>query len=515
MDLNKLTASDLEQLQQLDSELEALAQKQKFNKIDSIFPDTGPYARDKYPKHMDFIEEAKYHRLCGFVGANGTGKSLLGSYLTYLHMSGKYPENYQGFRFNQGPLKGWMASIEGKQIRAVQEHLFGSAIELGTGIIPRAELLDDNGHMQVTMLPGVSGCVGVCYIRHYNAAGKFDGYSMLEFKTYEQGWKQFQGANRNWIWLDEEPEDPKVYAECLARTRGPEGREGRMLCTFTPTLGWSTIYLLFCPDGKVPENGIQSEQPELYTKLVTIHDVPHLSESWKKSAIEQYKKTDPMNLMARTMGQASMGSGKIYPVEESFFIIKRFEIPDYWPRAYCLDYGYHNTAAVWIAQDPVTKRKVAYAEYKRGGVHDAMHVMAIKSKGDWIPGICDPHSGHRDGGELRVDYFRSQGLDITNGSSNPAAGIAMILNDLQSGQLQIMEDLTGLIQEIRTYRWDPNNPSKPADKQDDHILDSMRYYYSKYEWVAKCQDDEFNNSFGRFSTPMNTSRNGADDLTGY
>lgn len=503
---------NLEKLNQINDALKALADKQKFNRVENYFTDIGPNSRDKYPKHMEFIEASKYHRLMAFVGANGTGKSLLGSLITYFHLSGKYPKWWTGHRFNQGPLRGWMASIEAKQLRAVQNHLFGSHIEPGTGIIPRSHLVDDKGHLQITAMSGTAHLVGLCYIRHYNAAGTFDGYSTLEFKTYEQGWAQYQGANQNWIWLDEEPSDPKIHAECIARLRGPEGKEGHMLCTFTPTLGWSTVYLNYCPDGKVPENGTHKDNPRKFTSLVTQDDVPHLSEEWKRDALEDWKKTDPMNILARTKGIAAMGSGKIFPVEEEFFVVKRFEIPDYWPRAYGLDFGYHNTAAVWIAQDPVTKKKVVYAEYKRGGVHDAMHVMSIKSKGEWIPGICDPHSGHRDGGELRADYYRAQGLDLTNGSSNPAAGIAMILNDLQSGQLQIMEDCQQIIQEMRTYRWDPNNPSKVADKQDDHLLDALRYYYSKYEWVARTQDSQYDDYYDKPDKKINNSR---DSLTGY
>lgn len=505
---------DLEKLNQINDALEALNQKQKYNKIESYFPETGKYSRHNYPQHMEFIEKSQFHKIMGLIGANGSGKSTLGSLFTVVHNTGKYPDYWTGHRFNQGPLTSWVASIEAKQLRTIQTILFGSPLDPGTGMIPKEDLLDDKGRFMMTMLAGTADCVGLCYVRHYNSAGKFDGYSQIEFKTYLQGWEQYQGATIQWAWLDEEPEDSRILAETLARTRNIEGKEGRVLCTFTPTLGWSKVYLSFLPDGKLPLHGVHPDNPQKYAMIIEDNQ-PHLTDEWKKSMLAEWKHTDPRNILARTKGIAAMGSGMIYPVEEEYYIVKRKDIPDYFPRAFGLDFASSvgQTAAIWVAQDPVTKIKYVYGTYKRTGVHDSMHVLAIQSKGKWIPGICDPHSGRRDGGELRADYYRSLGLDLINGESNPAAGIAMILNDLQNGQLKVMEDCIDLISEIRTYRWDSKHPEKPAEKQDDHLLDALRYLYSKFDYTAKTEDsswDDYRTDF--YDKRMNSSR---DDLTGY
>lgn len=505
---------DPTKLKQLNDQLELLANQQKYNQLDKYFPDTGPYARSNYPVQMEFIRRSKDHHIMGLLGATGSGKSTFGAWFTYLHLSGKYPHWYNGHRYNQGPLNGWMASIETKQLRPIQEILFGSHADPGTGIIPKQDITDDKGEIQTRIMASTAHCYELCYIRHYNSAGKFDGWSKLEFKTYLQGWEQFQGATRQWIWLDEEPSDPKIFAECLGRLRGTEGKEGRILCTFTPLLGWSQVYLTFCPNGRIPRNGIHEDNPDKYTALID-DTQPHMSESWKRSMEAEWRKTDPLNVEARKRGIAAMGSGKVFPVEEEFFIIKRREIPDYFKRAYGLDFASSvgQTAAIWVAEDPSTRIKYVYTEYKRTGVHDSMHVSAIHAKGKWIPGICDPHSGRRDGGELRADYYKSLGLDLINGESNPVAGIAMILNDLQNGQLKIMEDCEMIINEIRTYRWDERHPGKVADKQDDHLLDSLRYLYSKFDYVSKTPIDDLDSDDNYYqSRNVNNSR---DDLTGY
>ena len=498
-----------QQLEELEQALKALSDKYQYNQIGAYFPSSGEYSRDKYPKHLEFFRQSKFYRIMALIGANGIGKSLLGTLMTYFHLSGKYPIWWEGHRFERGPISGWMASIEGKQLRSVQDIMFGSAIDVGTGVIPREDLLDDDGNTQVYAMGGTTHCFGICYIRHYTN-GKFDGYSKLEFKTYLQGWAQFQGANLQWIWLDEEPDDAKIYRECLMRLRGPAGREGRILCTFTPTHGYTQVYLSFLPNGVYPP----PPNPNKYVLRITWDDVPHLSADWKQAAIEEIKATNPLELRARTHGEAAMGAGKVFPVEEEFFIIPRFEIPDYFPRAYGLDFGWHATAAVWVTQDPVTKIKYVYAEYKRGGVHDSMHVQAVEAKGKWIPGICDPHSGRRDGGELRADYYRGLGLSLVNGKSNVQTGIAMLLNDLQTGQLKIMCDCVGLINEIRTYRWDPNNPSTPADKQDDHEIDSLKYCYSMFDYAAKSYQDACDEEYGE-DDYTEKKQTGRDELSGY
>lgn len=503
---------DNKALEQLNKELEQLVQKQKYSQIDKYFPETGPYSRSHYPKQMDFFEKSAFHSIMGLLGANGSGKTTVGSLFTYWHASGKYSSWYHGYRFNIGPINSWVVGLGTKQLTAIQDALFGSYLDPGTGIIPREDLLDDNGKLMITAMPGANNIIGIVYIRHYNQYGKFDGFSRIEFKTAEQGFEQFQGPNIKWIWLDEDPKDGRIIAECLARTRGTEGKTGRLLCTFTATAGWSDTYLLFMPEGNLPPHGINQNNHEIYTMILG-NDQAHMTPEWKRTMHHIWEKIDPQNILARETGIAQMGAGKIYPVEEEYFVIKRKDIPDYYKRAYGLDFATSvgQTACIWVAQDPVTKIKYIYAEYKRTGVHDSMHVLAIQSKGKWIPGICDPHSGRRDGGELRAEYYRSLGLDLTDGESNPAAGIAMILNDLQNGQLKVMEDCTGLISEMRTYRWDERKPGSPAPKQDDHLLDALRYLYSKFDYLAKSSDEENDDLYER---PIKQF-SGRDNLTGY
>jgi phage terminase large subunit-like protein len=77
------------------------------------------------------------------------------------------------------------------------------------------------------------------------------GYSTLAFKSYEQGWQKFQGDGVSFIWLDEEPDDFKVYTECQARLLATGGS---MMITFTPLLGETELYQSFAR-GDDPDKG--------------------------------------------------------------------------------------------------------------------------------------------------------------------------------------------------------------------------------------------------------------------
>lgn len=494
--------------------MEALAARQKYHSIEFYYLPVGPRSKDKYPKHIEFMKAGKQHLMRAFYAANGCGKTTCGGCEFTYHLTGDYPKDWEGRVFNH-PVKAWACARENKQMReGIQELLFGQFSDKGSGLIPRDALTNDKGEIQTWAMAGTANCVGTALIRH-KTNGKFDGWSQVDFKTYAQGWQEFQGANRDLIWLDEEPDDPKVFTECLMRTRGPKGKEGSLYVTFTPLLGWTPMYLSFMPNGKYPPNGVHPTNPEKYVVVDTWKGQPHLSEAWKQAMIEQIKLTDPNSLKARTEGIAAMGSGMIYPVSEDLIVIKPFQIPEYWPRAFGLDFGWHATAAVWIAQDPVTKCKYVYSEYKHGDVADYVHIQNIRSKGNWIPGIADPSGGGRmDSGVMRIDSWRSQGLTLSPGVNALIPGIASILNQFESGLLKIFDTCTGLINERRAYRYDLNDPNKPAPKQDDHLLDALRYADSRFDSFAISESmyDDYNNPQPDY---YNDNNQGRDLDTGY
>lgn len=491
---SNLEGKTIEELRGIAKAVIALKNKYRYNKADSYFPDEGRLARWKYPVQMDLMRAGKKHKIRGLVGGNSSGKSLWNALESYYHLSGKYPKWWEGHRFHR-PITAWICSINGEQLRdGIQTILFGGTGEedIGTGVIAREDLTDDSGHIQKWVKPIPANCIAAIKVRHYTN-GVFDGWSDCEFKVYEQGWASFQGATKDWISFDEEPSDKKVLAECLTRLRPRDGGEmGHFLATFTPTSGSSDVYYNFVPNGIPPINGLHIDNPQMYTsmlewKLGTDINAPHLSEEYKETMVREWAKSDPLNIEARRTGLAAMGSGRVYPVEESRILSRSQPIPGYWKKGFGLDPGQSNFAAVWLAQDPNTGVIYAYNEYKTSQhVLYLIHSEALKLRGEWITGGIDPHEAvkPRDTGETIQSYFESLGVRLVSADGDPKALRQRIRAMLESGALKICDDLWLLRKEILTYRFDQKKQDEPARGQDDHLCDALMYAVCVFESVA-------------------------------
>ncbi len=494
--------TDRNKLLNIARAVQAFSEHKKYNLIDSVFPDEGPFARSLYHKHVDFFDAGASHRFRVLGGGNGSGKSFSGSTELTYHMTGEYPAWWKGTRFKKA-IKVWVVCESGSLWRdSMQQSLLGSVgEEQGTGLI-RKDLLHDTKSM-----PGVPGAIGQIQTKH--TAG---GISSVTVKTFEMGRNQFQAATLDLIIFDEEPPD-EIYSECIARLRGVKGvkEPGKCMMMFTPLKGLSDVVLRYLPNGRFPVGGTHPEHEERYAIAISWDDAPHLTEEDKKTMIAEM----PANERdARTKGIPALGSGRVYPISEDDIKVKPFEIPDYFPRAYGLDFGWNNTAALWIAQDPTTQIKYVYAEYKRGKVTDSQHVHAIKQRGEWMSGAADPSGGgRRDDGRMRIDYYRSLGLDLHPGYNGLASGIGQVYTELEAGTLKIFSNLDMIFDEFRVYRYDSKDPNKIARNQDDHLLDTLRYLMSIFEMIAVSHYDmetEGSDPYDEYKESRDI-----DPLTGY
>jgi len=198
------------------------------------------HARRKYAKHLEFFEAgAKYRERC-MIAANRVGKTLgAGGFETAAHLTGRYPHWWPGRRFT-APVKWWAVGRTNETTRdIVQATLLGQVTRDGrkgfdgTGVIP--------GHALggLTWKQGVNDLADTIKVRH--ASG---GWSVLGFKSYNQGRASFEGTSQHGIWLDEEP-PLDVYGECLIRTATTNGI---MMLTFTPLDGMSDVVMSFLPE---------------------------------------------------------------------------------------------------------------------------------------------------------------------------------------------------------------------------------------------------------------------------
>jgi phage terminase large subunit-like protein len=163
------------------------------------------------------------------------------------------------------------------------------------------------------------------------------------------------------VWLDKEPDDPSIYAECLTRVTATAG-----ICviTFTPLKGMTGVALRF----------LNEPSPDRAYVLMEIDDIPpakgdagdnggsdagpddvlrhgHIPLGERERIIAGYL---PREQESRSTGKPAMGSGLIYQTPESL-IVEEVD-PLSWPTdwRWGLDRGIdHLTAFVLMAHDDV------------------------------------------------------------------------------------------------------------------------------------------------------------------
>ncbi len=200
-------------------------------------------------------------------------------------------------------------------------------------------------------------------------------------------------------------------------------------------------------------------------------EVPHLDEAVKKDLLDS---VPAYQRQARTHGIPELGAGAVYTVPVEDITVKDFQIPKEWPCAYGLDVGWNNTAAVWGAWDRQKDCIYLWNVYKRGHAEPVVHGSAIKMRGEWIPGVCDPAadtSNQVDGRKL-LDIYRGLGLNIEPADHAVEAGILAVWNRLATGRLKVFASLAEFFAEYSLYR---RSERGKIVKENDHILDACRY----------------------------------------
>ena len=168
------------------------------------------------------------------MAANRVGKTICGGYEAACHLTGLYPDWWEGRRFDE-PTDGWAAGDTGQTTRdIIQDTLLGFPTgTIGTGMIP-GDLIT-----QVRRRAGIADAIDTVKVKHVSG-----GESILGFKSYDQGRRSFQGTGKHFIWFDEEcPQD--VYGEALIRTMTTDGV---IYVTFTPLMGMTQFIQDFLKD---------------------------------------------------------------------------------------------------------------------------------------------------------------------------------------------------------------------------------------------------------------------------
>jgi len=388
------------------------------------------------------------------MAANRVGKTECAAAEVAMHLTGEYPDWWQGRKFDK-PVLVWTGSPTNETSRdIVQKALFGgTGEELGTGWIPKRNLVGKPKMRQA----GVSDVIDTAKVRH--ASGEI---STVVMKTYEQGWRKWQGTAPEVVWPDEEPEDFKIYTEIMTRVMTSHGT---ILVTFTPLLGETLLV----------DHFMNPRSHGIFLETATWDDAPHLTEEDKNRLRASYPDHE---VQARTSGVPMMGTGRIFKISEDDIKVDPFEIPTYWPRICGIDFGIdHPFAASFITHDRETDVIYVYDGFRISGQLPVYHAHGIRHRGKWIP-VAWPHDGlnrEKQGGkELWRAYseenlnmlsksarYRKKPGETEKGGGQPQWPIITEIQDrMASGRFKVFSHLGEWFSEFRSYHTVEDNDGK-------------------------------------------------------
>ena len=221
--------------------------------------------------------------------------------------------------------------------------------------------------------------------------------------------------------------------------------------------------------------------------------------------IEENTKNKPAWWVARFIYSSfSYAEGLVYPTATAN-IVESFDPPPEWKRVIAFDYGLHDVAAyVFAAIDE--KNGVVYI-YKEARTTDqnidglsALYYDNIKDipSGGLLTGpIIDPKSGgKRDyNKKTLMDLFLAKGIAFQPGHVSVIARILRLNTYFEAGKLKIMDRCTGLIKELRDYKYKPRTIEN--DTGSDKPIDKNNHSINGVEWIAmKLPDDPRNILYG-------------------
>lgn len=417
-----------------------------------------------YPKQKLFFRlgATKKERL--LIAGNQLGKTSAGAYETALHLTGLYPPEWEGRKWERA-VSGWACGVSGAAVRDTpQKLLFGTPgveSDLGTGFIPRHLIIDRD------LAKGTANLFDTVYVRHVSG-----GTSRLVFKSYEQGREKFQSDTLDFVWCDEEP-DEEIYTECGARI---SATDGIIYTTFTPLKGKTKLIIRF----------FDKQSPSRAHVTMTYYDAPHMTKERIKENMDLYP---VYQHNARLMGIPILGTGRVWPFPDEMIMESAIpDVPPHWAKIWGLDFGIgdeHPFAATLCLHDRDADIFHVHHSFKLVNSIPIQHCAGIKFVAARVP-VAWPHDGdnrEKISGQVLVTAYKNEGIltlptrsEFVDGSIAPNAGVEQMGFAMKEGKFKVASHLTSWFDEWREYSRDNGIIIKKRDDE----MDATRC-----AWMAK------------------------------
>jgi len=415
----------------------------------------------------------------GILAANRIGKTVSTCYETAMHLTGQYPDWWQGHRFDHA-ITAMVAGEGWSQVAMVlQNELLGTQDikirdNIGTGAIPRDRIVLD------TMRGDGANCIGV-EILHVTGSRSY-----LLFANYTQEVRQMQGFKLDLAVFDEQPPDD-FFSEIVTRTATTQGV---ILCSFTPLKGLNGLVSKFW-----------NREPGYDFIRVSWEDVPEY-DPWQEAFLlketrEQLERDYlPHEREARIAGRPIMGQGAVFQLRTwptyATGAYNFREMPGV-HRIISMDLGLVNDRTVisllyWL---PHERQAWLHRQICVSGTEEANpvnyinHLLRPEVFGTPIVLPADAGTPGRytmtsqslrellESYELNVHARPIQNPPDSQGrvTNHKAYGINVMRQMLEAGTLLINENCTDFLREAQNYYVDPQGRFSDPDD----AIDSARY----------------------------------------
>ena len=284
VDLDNLSDAEIEKLHYLVSKKDEF---EKYNQLAYWKP---------YPFQLDWIQASNHYRQRYLSAANRIGKTHGACMELAIHITGLYPDWWNGRKFDfKKPAVFWAIGVSQDALAtSLLLKLLGvtdcrNLAELGTGAIPKDHI------NAFSIVKDGARCVQV-RIKHVNGHE-----NTLHFFASTQDESVFMGASVDYVLMDEQfPNETELYAQCFTRTATTKGM---VSVTATPEKGKTALWKEFHAN----------ESGRRYMQIATWDAAPHLTEDDKEELLASYP---AYQHKMRREGIPIVGNGAVYPFSE-------------------------------------------------------------------------------------------------------------------------------------------------------------------------------------------------------
>jgi len=447
----------------------ALAEKKKRVDANRLYTRYNSF----YEWQSKFCENtSKYYESC-LCAANQIGKTRVGTTIDAFHLTGGYPDDYPGYRFDFPPIC-WLLGYSMEKTRdLLQKEVFGGySAHTGFtgGLIPKDKILSWESAQ------GTVNAVRTVRVQHKN------GISVVQFWSYTQGQHAIMGDVVDWVHVDEEPRDQAIRPQLLTRTiNGDRGRGGRVIYTFTPENGRTELVCQFS----------DSPSPEQSYMQVGWNDAPHMTEKKKKRLLAQYPEHQRR---MRSEGEPMLGHGRIYDISDEFILCDPFEIPEFWDVILGLDFGWdHPQAIIKLAIDPDNDIVYLINSWKasKTSANDAWGATKAWAKDVPMAWPADGlnHEKGKDVAKQQKENWSDAGFNLLlshakwpKGGVSVESGLYELGDRQRKGLFKVFKGQSDYMAEHRQYHRDEKGK---IVKVNDDMLDAVRYAYMMRRFAEK------------------------------